>query len=113
MIVVNASQRREHRAADSVCVYEYDMPDPDLGGAVAVISGRYPQTGFVQNLKVKQLAYVLSGSGQMLTPGLARPLAAGDMVFIDVEESFAWDGAMELFLANAPRFDPAQYRQVD
>ncbi|MDD4615501.1 MAG: hypothetical protein PHW76_00030 [Alphaproteobacteria bacterium] len=37
----------------------------------------------------------------------------GDMIFIGVNEKFAWEGEMELFIANAPGFEAGQYKEVD
>jgi ethanolamine utilization protein EutQ (cupin superfamily) len=113
VIVVKDSEKKKHNPSESVCVYEYDTADTDLGGAVATIKGRYPKLGFVVNLKVKQLAYVLSGKGEIITPEGIRILAAGDIVFISANEKFAWNGTMNLFLANAPRFDPEQYKETN
>ncbi|MDD3371806.1 MAG: cupin domain-containing protein, partial [Alphaproteobacteria bacterium] len=107
------AQKRAHRACESVCVYEYEMADPALGGATATIEGRYPQRGFAVNLEVRQLCFVLAGEGEIVFPEGKTSLAKGDMVLIGEGEKFAWNGKMELFLANAPRFDPAQYRLVD
>ncbi len=112
MIVVKNSQKQKFAPTKSCRVFEYDTEDKKLGGGVAVIKGRYPDEGYVVNLKVKQIAYVMSGKGFIVMPGKKRALAAGDMIFIDAKEKFAWLGNMKLFLSNAPRFDSKQYRQT-
>ena len=112
MQVVKNSQKKAHKSGGSAIVYEYETADPSLGGATASIEGRYPAHGYVVNLEVKQLVYVLSGSGDILTEGRKHEITAGDVIFIDRGEKFAWNGGMSLFLANAPRFDPAQYRET-
>ena len=113
MIVVKDAEKQKFTPAKSACVFEYDTKDQDLGGATAIIKGRYPDFAFVVNQKVKQLVYVISGSGGILTPDGIHVLNKGDMVFIDKGEKFAWDGTMELFIANAPRFDPKQYKPTE
>jgi mannose-6-phosphate isomerase-like protein (cupin superfamily) len=113
MIIVKDSEKKKHEHSSTVIVCEYEPSDPELGGATATIRGRYPERGFVVNLEVKQLAYVISGAGEVLFQEGTRALAQGDMVFIAANEKFAWNGDMELFLANAPRFEPKQYRETD
>ncbi len=112
MIVVKEGERQEH-GTETVSVYEYDTKDAGLGGAVAEIRGRYPAKGFVVNTAVKQLAFVISGDGEIISQEGVRRLSKGDVVFIGVNEKYAWDGKMELFIANAPRFDVGQYREVE
>lgn len=113
MIVVKNAQKKKFKPNKTTCVFEFDLKDKDLGGATALIKGRYPDFAFVVNQKVKQLVYVISGSGGILTPDGIHVLNKGDMVFIDKGEKFAWDGSMELFIANAPRFNSAQYKQTE
>jgi hypothetical protein len=112
MEIVHKKQSRAHDA-DGAMVYEYDMRDAGLGGATAEIAGRHPHKGWVINQASKQLAFVMVGTGRLVTPSGARELTAGDMVLCDQGEKFAWEGNMTLFLANAPRFDPAQCVVVD
>ncbi|MFA5040702.1 MAG: hypothetical protein WC464_03610 [Bdellovibrionales bacterium] len=113
MIVVKDSEKQIHVLSETASVQEYNTTDPALGGAVASVEGRYPKKGFVVNLEVKQLAYVISGMGKIVTPEGVHELAAGDMVFVAANEKYAWEGNLELFIANAPRFDSKQYREVE
>ncbi len=42
----------------------------------------------------------------------AEKIDAGDVILIAPHEKFAWIGHMDVFIANAPRFDPAQYQET-
>ena len=112
MKIVKDSEKSTHQAGEFAVVCEYETDDPALGGATALIRGRYPPQGYVVNTKVKQLVYVLSGSGEIITGDKKHEISAGDIIFIDSNEKFAWNGHLSLFLANTPRFDPAQYRET-
>lgn len=112
MQIIKESEKRTLTPTPSVAIHEYDTHDAFVSGATAEIKGRYPETGFVVNRKIKELAFVLSGSGAILTPQGETPLAAGDLLFIDHGEVYAWQGDLHLFMATAPTFDPAQYEEV-
>ncbi len=107
--------KKEKRVAydrQSAVVLDYETENPRLSGAVAEIRGRYPAEGFVLNRKIVELAFVMKGSGDLLTPERVISLAEGDLVMLEKEEAFAWYGDMDIFIATAPRFDLAQYEEV-
>jgi len=112
MHIVKNAQKQKCAHAETATVYEYNIDDGDLGGATATINGRYPAQGFSVNRKVKQLVYVISGHGEVVTEQGCQALNEGDMIFLAANEKFAWHGYMTLFLANAPKFDPQQYQAV-
>jgi len=112
MEIVREKQKRTLKPLPQLMLHEYDMHDPALGGGIAELKGRYPDKGFVTNTGTKELVYILSGQGKILTPKNETALSAGDMVLIDKNEIYAWDGTMSLYMANAPKFDPAQHKQV-
>jgi hypothetical protein len=111
MYLITPSQAKPH-GTPTVTVYEYDMPDTALGGALADIHGHYPEHGFVMNREVNQLVYVVRGSGEIVTFAGSHTLAEGDMLLLKPMEAFAWSGHMRLLLANAPKFTPEQYAEI-
>lgn len=96
-----------------VTLFDYAMQDAALCGAVALIRGRYPETGFVVNRKVKEMVYVLAGRGNVETAAGPLVLAQGDVVLLDKDEAFAWGGDMDLFIVTTPRFDVDQYERLE
>ncbi len=112
MQIIKQNQRRTLHPEPQTKVHEYDTDDAFISGAVAEIKGRYPAKGFVCNTRIKELAYIVRGTGFYLTQQDRTPLAAGDTLLIDHNEFYAWDGDMDIFLATAPAFDPQQYVHV-
>ncbi len=110
MKIVKSIEIRKIELAPSATVWEYDTKDGKISGAVAHINGRYPLTGFVLNEKSKELVFVLSGSGKVVTPKQEKDIDVGDEILLDANEQYAWDGNMTLFMATTPAFDPKQHR---
>ena len=113
MQIVRESEKRTVALDERVRVYEYDMDDPDLCGATARITGRYPARGYVVNRKCKELVYVLEGRGRLIRPDGETAFAKGDAILVDIDEKYALDGEMTLFMATSPTFDPAQHEEVE
>lgn len=112
MQIVKETQKRTLALMPTCVVHEYDTQDGFISGAAAEIRGRYPEHGFVVNKKIKELAYVLSGHGHLITAEGKKEISSGDVIFIDHGEKFAWDGDITLFITTTPPFDPGQYVKV-
>ncbi len=113
MEIVKQAQARTAAPSSKTIIHEYDTQDGAISGATAEIGERYPPRGFALNQKIKELVYVISGEGVLLTPDGETKISTGDVVLLDQMEKFAWDGKMVLFMATTPRFDPSQYAMVD
>lgn len=73
-----------------------------LMGAFVCIQGRYPDTGYALNLRCKEMAYIISGSGRVVVDGNETPLSKGSIVLILPGEQFFWGGTMEMFMPCTP-----------
>ncbi len=109
MIIIQSSETNKVQASPTTALWEFPINEDAISGAIAEIKDRYPEKGFAVNKKSKELAFVLSGSGYAITPIIKRPISVGDLIFLDKGESFAWEGALTLFMANTPKFDPKQH----
>lgn len=85
------------------------MKEKAISGAIAEIKNRYPEKGFAVNEVCKEIAFVVSGSGQIVNHDQTRPINMGDLIYIDKNESFAWEGKITIFMATTPAFDPKQH----
>lgn len=94
-------------------IFEYDTEDLQLGGSIAEVNGRYPEKGFAKNTVSKELAYVIEGEGKIITPTETRSIKVGDVIFLDTNELFAWEGKLKLFMVTSPTFDPNQHKVID
>lgn len=109
MELIREEEARAFAHEPAATVRDYNTIDPEISGATATIKGRYPAEGFVMNMKVKEMAFVMAGTGTLHLPDKDVPLNVGDLVLLHPHEAFAWSGQMTLFIATTPRFDPAQY----
>lgn len=113
MQIIHQDEKRTVSPLPHVVIHEYDTHDREISGATAEIKGRYPERGYVMNLKCKELVYILEGSGTLMTPFGETAFAKGDVLFLDSNEKYAWDGDMVLFMATTPLFDPAQHIEAE
>ena len=113
MEIIRKSEKRVVKPTPLVEIHEYDTEDGFVSGGTAIIKGRYPEVGYVTNEVLKELVYVLSGSGKLIMLNETVEFSEGDVLFIDHKEVFAWEGDMVLFMATTPKFDPAQHKEVD
>ena len=90
----------------TISVYKLDN---EIDGAVALISGREPITGFAMNNKSKEMAYVISGKGQINIDNNVTDISTGDVIIINRLEPFFWDGELKLFITCTPPWDINQY----
>lgn len=91
---------------------EYRLEDERVDAAIAKISGRYPDEGWVLNRVSAETAYVLSGSGKLITEEKEEPIEVGDVVLIEPGEKFYWEGNMSLFVSCAPAWKYGQYEHI-
>ena len=96
-----------------VChVLEYQIEDKDINTAVVKISGRYPSQGWAINEKCKMMGFVLHGAGKLTTEERVIELSQNDMVLINPNEMYYWEGDMTILLPSAPAWYPEQYQCV-
>lgn len=113
MEIVKETQKRTIQPVSHVTIHEYETHDKEISGGVAVIKGRYPESGFVINQVCKELVYVLEGAGTLITTDKETAFTKGDVLLIDYKEKFAWNGDMVLLMATTPTFDPAQHQETE
>lgn len=109
------SQKETHRVDTSptTSIEEYLMRDRHISGATAIISGRYPETGFATNLVSYELVLVLSGNGFIGIKGKKEvPIELGNCLLIKPREKYYWKGHMALFMASTPKWNPSQHKIV-
>ncbi len=111
MQIVKHTGTRKVALDVSATVWEYDTTDPSISGAVAQINGRYPRVGFAINA-FKELVFVISGNGFVVTPTSRKEIDVGDEILLDKNEKYAWEGNITLFMATTPKFDPKKHKII-
>jgi len=113
MKVIHKNQTKEHKNSDVCVAIEYPMGDKDINGAVIKLNGRYPDKGKVVNLKCKEMAYIIEGSGRVVVEGKETKLQGEDLVLIKPGEKYFWDGNMTMFVPCVPAWYPEQHKEVE
>lgn len=107
------AQAQKFANSPTCTVYEYVFGDADINGALGVINGRYPETGWVVNKICKELVYVVSGSGSLRTRSQYQPLAAGDSALIPPGEAYYFEGKdLAVLMPCAPAWYPEQHEEL-
>ena len=109
MQIVKHTEIQKVTPMPSATIWEYNTKDKKISGAVAQINGRYPEKGFAIN-GFKELAFVIAGNGYLVTLKERKEIDVGDEILIDINEKYAWEGTMTLFIATTPKFDPKKHK---
>ncbi len=109
MKIVRKNESKEYKNAETCVAYEYITDDDEINIARVVIDGRYPMKGYAVNKEVKELVYVESGSGTIITNGTDFAISSGDVISIAQGEKIAWMGQLTLIISSSPAWTPDQY----
>src|SRR3989344_4202330 len=112
MKVVKKGQTKEYKNSETCIATEYPLENKEVNGAVISLDGRYPEGGRVVNLKCKELAYVIKGSGKVVVDGIDVLVYEGDLVLIEAGEKYYWEGNLQMFVPCVPAWSPEQHKEV-
>lgn len=91
----------------------FDVKDAPLNMSVINIDGRYPNKGFAYNEDAHEMAYVVSGSGEVvLESGESEQIEVGSVVYLKNMEKFAWRGKMVLIMPCSPSFESEKHKET-
>ena len=93
--------------------YSKKLNDKDLDFCINIINGRYPENGYCSNSKCKELCYVLSGKGTIHKKDEEINFMQGDVILIDKEEIYFWEGSCKLILVCSPAWYKEQCKIVE
>ena len=113
MKVIHKNQTKRFKNSDVCTAIEYPLGDKDINGAIIKLKGRYPDKGRTVNLKCKELAYIIRGSGKVVVEGQEVKLNKEDVVLINPGERFYWEGKMTIFMPCTPAWSLEQYEEVE
>ena len=112
MKIIHKNQTEKFKNSDVCTAIEYPLGDKDINGAIVELSGRYPDEGRVVNLKCKELAYIIEGSGRVVVEGEEAMLNKGDLILIEAGEKYFWEGDLKMFVPCTPAWYPEQHKEV-
>ena len=94
--------------------YEYNVEDNDINYCIVDINGRFPKNKkWAINRKCKEMAHVLNGGGILVVGDKEYHLEKDDVVLIDVNEKYYWEGNFRLGIPCAPAWYPEQHEEID
>ena len=110
---ISLKQTKEFKNSDLCIVAEYGFDDKDIDISTAEINGRYPEKGFCVNQEVKEMIYVLEGSGEILKQNETIAFKKGDAILIDKGEKYFWNAHCKVVMSCSPAWFPEQHLLVD
>lgn len=111
VISSQATTRRQNSATCLAIEYEFEG-EKDINTAVIELTGRYPEVGSAMNTVCKEQIYIAEGSGTITTADGTIELRKGDMILIQPNDTYFFDGTMTLLISSSPAWYPGQYRGV-
>lgn len=113
MKIIHKDQTKKFKNSELCTAIEYPLEDKDINGAVIELTGRYPSSGRVVNLKCKELAYVINGSGKVVIEEKEINIQEGDLILLEPGERYFWEGNLTMFVPCTPAWYPEQHKEVD
>ena len=93
--------------------YAIELNDKDVDFCINTISGRYPEKGYCTNEKCKEICYVLEGNGTINKKEEKIQFNQGDVILIDKEEVYYWDGNCEIIMICTPAWYKEQCKLLE
>lgn len=113
MKIIHKNETKIFKNSEACTAVEYSLGDKDINGAIIKIKGRYPDKGRTVNLKCKELAYVIRGSGKVSIEGNETEISEGSLILIEPREKFFWEGDLIMFMPCTPAWYPEQHIEVE
>ncbi len=97
-----------------VASWEYETTSTAMNVARIKVNGRYPESGFVRNQEVDSIVHVIGGEGILgIQNGARIELAPHDRVHLAVNDTYFFEGELELLYAATPKWTPEQAEYID
>lgn len=111
MEVIKEKKAIKGANSDSCKTLEYSFQDKDLDLGIAVIQGRYPDSGYACNTISKELVYVLEGNGKLYFEKYIIEFEKGDAILILPNEKYYWESSFcKIAMACNPAWSVEQYQ---
>lgn len=110
MKIIEKNRANIFKNSENCEILEYGTESADFSVSAARISGRYPESGYAANSECREIAYILQGSGKITDGETEAEFFTGDMVVIESNEKYFWEGAFSALLVCVPAWNRKQYR---
>lgn len=94
---------------------DYPSSDKDINFAVIKINSRSPKTGFQVNTDCKELLHIMNGNTILYMKESNEKIEfnKGDVILINKNERYAFDGNFEAAVPCTPAWTSEQHKYVD
>lgn len=105
----------EFYSGDGYSGMDYPCKDKDINFAVININCRSPKSGYQVNTGCKELLYIISGSGTLYRKDSDEVIHfnQGDVIIIDQDECYAFDGNFEAGVPCTPAWTSEQHKYIE
>lgn len=107
--------KAEFYSGDGYSGMDYPLSDKDINFAVIKINSRSPKMGFQVNTDCKELLYIINGNGIMYIKDSNEKVefSQGDVIIIDKNECYAFDGNFEAAVPCTPAWTSEQHKYIN
>ncbi len=108
-------EKAESYSGDGYSGMDYPSLDKDINFAIISINCRSPKIGYQVNTDCKELLYIIKGSGVLYLRDREEDFTftQGDVILIDKNEWYAFDGNFEAGVSCTPAWVSEQHKYMD
>lgn len=108
-------EKAEFYSGDGYSGMDYPSFDKDINFAVININSRSPKTGYQVNTECKELLYIIKGNGIIFMKENNEKVefSQGDVIIIDKNEYYAFEGNFEAAVPCTPAWYSEQHKYID
>lgn len=108
-------EKAQFYSGDGFSGMDYPSQDKDINFAVIKINSRSPKMGFQVNTNCKELLYIITGNGTLYMKNTNEKIKfnQGDVILIDKNEYYAFEGNFEAAVPCTPAWTSEQHKYVD
>ncbi len=101
-------------ASTSKCLdYSMELNKKNLDFCINNINGRYPEKGYCSNTECEEICYILEGNGKFVKKDETMKFEKGDIIYIDQNEIYFWEGNFKLAIVCSPAWSKEQCKLYD
>ena len=97
----------------SLLEYSLKLKEKNIDFCINTITGRYPEKGYCTNQVCQELCYILDGSGTINKKDEIVSFQKGDVIFIDKNEVYFWNGDCKIIMVCTPAWYKEQCKLID
>ena len=97
----------------SLLEYSIKLNEKNIDLCINTISGRYPEKGYCTNKVCQEICYILEGKGSINKKDEVIDFKAGDVIFIDKNDIYFWNGECKMIAVCTPAWYKGQCELLD